>query len=150
MPPKAAQPPPPVPEVPPEPPAPQTGEGSFVFEDRRAKYTGQWQLFDGVLRKHGKGIYEEGSQRYEGDFVEDRMEGKGVFKFESGAVYAGGFHNNMFNGKGSYSWPDGSKYEGEWRDNKMHGHGTFTTARGQQFHGEFANGVGPGLHLHVH
>lgn len=51
---------------------------------------------------------------YEGDIVNDRNEGKGVFTFSNGNRYEGDFKDGMFHGKGVIYFPTGSRYEGEW------------------------------------
>ena len=33
------------------------GEGIFIHPVTKSKYEGQWQRFDGVMKRHGKGIY---------------------------------------------------------------------------------------------
>jgi hypothetical protein len=40
-----------------------------------------------VIKRHGKGTYSEGSNKYEGDWKEDKMSGVGKFTYASGAVY---------------------------------------------------------------
>eukprot|EP00762_Andalucia_godoyi_P001707 ANDGO_07047.mRNA.1 Phosphatidylinositol 4-phosphate 5-kinase 9 len=150
MPPKKAE---PVPEVPPEPAAPaepQSGSSSYVKPSHDAKYVGEWQIFDGVRMRHGRGIYTEGAQSYDGEFQKDAMHGFGMLKFASGASYEGSFEMGQFSGKGKYVWADGARYEGQWRNGKMHGSGIYHDGNGKEFRGQFANGVGPGLYQHVH
>lgn len=48
---------------------------------------GDWYRFDGVIKRHGRGLYEEGANKYEGEWKEDKMHGKGTFHFATGAVY---------------------------------------------------------------
>eukprot|EP01052_Picozoa_sp_SAG31_P001601 SAG31_NODE_54_length_29987_cov_4.570664_14_plen_128_part_00 len=105
---------------------------------------GGWQTFDGVVKKHGSGKYVSGDNSYEvrtlifsararvlpyrlrmpfptvaqGEWKEDMMDGKGEFKFASGACYSGTWVKNQFMGEGTYTWPDKTTYAGGWADNK--------------------------------
>jgi hypothetical protein len=45
--------------------------------------------------KLGNGFFEQ----YEGNWVEDKMEGYGTYQYLSGAVYSGEWKNNMHHGK---------------------------------------------------
>jgi hypothetical protein len=118
-----------------------------VLPANNARYDGEWVIVDGARVRQGRGVYVEGSQKYEGQFVKDVFHGTGKMNFASGAVYEGEWEHGLFNGKGRYVWPDGSSYDGTWRANKMHGQGVYKNAKGQEFHGEFANGVAKGLQL---
>ncbi len=67
---------------------------------------------------NGKGrlIHVDGDV-YEGDWVDNKAEGKGLFinfseKYGEGARYEGQWHNDQQNGKGTETWPDGSCYRG--------------------------------------
>jgi len=71
---------------------------------------------------------------------EDKMHGKGTYKFATGDVYEGGFVDGMFSGYGAYRFPDGSLYEGEWKDNLMHGAGYYLDKFSRRFEGEFLFG----------
>ncbi|CCW71408.1 unnamed protein product [Phytomonas sp. Hart1] len=96
--------------------------------------------------RHGQGIYASPQIRYEGDWVDDKMEGQGhLFFLQSGSSYEGGFRDGCFDGKGIYCWADGSRYDGEWRHNRMHGSGVYIDEDGQVFKGVFYSGTGPGL-----
>jgi hypothetical protein len=48
---------------------------------------GEWEKFDGVTKRHGRGVYQEGENRYEGEWKEDKIWGKGVFLYATGAIY---------------------------------------------------------------
>lgn len=54
----------------------------------------------------------------QGEWKEDMMDGKGEFKFASGACYSGTWVKNQFMGEGTYTWPDKTTYAGGWADNK--------------------------------
>jgi len=43
-----------------------------------------------------------------------------------GSKYEGEWVNNKINGKGIYKWKDGRVYNGEWLNNNMHGYGVYT------------------------
>ena len=68
--------------------------------------------------RHGSGKFIHGDYEYEGEFVDDQMSGKGVFKFASGASYDGEWKDNQYSGQGTFCWADGTSYTGEWASNK--------------------------------
>ena len=67
---------------------------------------------------HGKGTkkWKDGTT-YEGDFVNGKMEGTGVW-CKNGNEYKGEFKNDMFNGRGVITYSNGETYEGEFKDGK--------------------------------
>eukprot|EP00741_Cyanophora_paradoxa_P020551 tig00000227_g19838.t1 len=138
-------PPEPPPEAPAEaPPQEEKGSGSFLFGDG-SKYDGEFLKIDGVMKRHGRGTLIDGDRTYEGDWVMDKMHGKGMFRYSSGAVYEGDWADNQYEGRGKYTWNDGSYYEGEWKANKMHGEGVYIDVKGVMWRGRYYNGTGPGL-----
>ena len=66
-------------------------------------------MTDGGLRVVGRGCFGvfmlRGGGRYEGDYIDDKRTGHGI-----------------------YTWADGNRYEGDFLDGKMHGRGIFTWA----------------------
>ena len=67
--------------------------------------------------RNGNGIWKRGpgnSDKYEGEYVEDKKEGYGVFKWQNGNLYKGNFFNDQKHGYGEMYWNDGSCYKGEW------------------------------------
>ncbi len=126
---------------------PKSGNSRFEFPNG-AVYEGEWVVQwvagpagNSVPKKvrQGKGMYIHNGEVYEGDFVQDRIEGVGKYRFASGNVYEGELVNGQFNGRGSYHWTNGASYSGEWQCNRMHGRGVFLTSGGERFQGLFHN-----------
>jgi hypothetical protein len=56
---------------------------------------------------------------FTGGYMNDLMEGFGVYKYASGDVYKGMFRANKFEGQGCYYFAsNGSKIEGEFSEGK--------------------------------
>lgn len=95
--------------------------------------------------KHGKGRWQKGEGEqisvYEGDYVNDKKEGQGVFRWASGNLYEGEFKDDERHGKGTMVWTDGSKYEGDWFRGIQHGYGVISFPDGTQKEGYFDNNV---------
>ena len=119
---------------------PSAGEGVFIHKDCQAKYEGQWQRFDNVMKRHGTGIYTDCGSTYVGHFVEDKYEGFGTYTAVDGSVYKGEWKSGMMNGHGIYTWPDNSVYDGQWVNGYMEGQGTFTDSHGRVWTGTWHEG----------
>jgi len=76
---------------------------------------------------------------YSGEWVNDKFEGFGVYRYRNGTKYAGQFRASRRNGKGTYTWPDGATFVGEYKDDVRNGPGTFTFPNGAKFVGEYRN-----------
>ena len=61
-----------------------------------------WSLF--ILSKK----YFEGD-KYEGEWKDEKKDGKGKFCYSNGDIYEGGFLDNQKHGFGIYKWADGIK-----------------------------------------
>ena len=75
-------------------------------------------------KTHGKGklFYKNGNIKYEGDWINDEIEGNGKYYWEDGEYYIGQFKNGLRNGKGIKYYSNGNiKYEGNWIDDKFVG-----------------------------
>ena len=114
---------------------------------RKKFYDGEYiegQSEDGDVEKRvrdGYGIYDDGVEKYEGNFVNDMYHGRGKIVFASGAVYEGEFYENEFHGYGTYTQPqDVGTYDGEWDHGKWHGTGVYTDSDGVEWKGEFFHG----------
>ena len=64
-------------------------------------------------------------RRYYGEWLNNDMEGCGVYYWADGRRYEGQYHNDKKCGFGLYYWTDGRKYEGWWLKGKQHGLGTY-------------------------
>ena len=83
-------------------------------QDRTSLYTGYLDA-EGKRKGHGIKIFKNGD-KYEGEWVQDKA-----------------------NGKGKFWHADGDYYEGFWLDDKAHGQGLYTAANGSSYIGEWLN-----------
>ena len=75
---------------------------------------------------------------YEGNFLNQKFEGKGKIIFGDGSKYIGYFHNNMIHGSGKFFYAAGHVYQGEFIQNKKNGFGTIYLANGDNYSGNWA------------
>jgi hypothetical protein len=68
----------------------------------------------------GTFAYPDGS-RYDGQFVEGRLEGLGTWYFTNGDRYVGAFRSNFPHGKGTLYTAEGTVTIGEWREGEYVG-----------------------------
>ncbi|EFC41252.1 predicted protein [Naegleria gruberi] len=94
------------------------GAGSQIFKDG-SMYKGTF--VNGM--KHGKGVLKTSSNKYKGEWRDDKKEGSGVLLYSNSESYEGEFSNNFPHGKGRYIFKDQSVYEGEFIEGKRHGLG---------------------------
>lgn len=90
----------------------------FIFPDL-SRYDGEYREQDGVITRHGTGIYTDKATGcvYMGQWETDKHQGKGKMTFANGANYDGQWKEGTFHGIGIYSWPDGSSVSGEFVNN---------------------------------
>lgn len=77
--------------------------------------------------------------KYDGEWVNDRKEGKGVIFFKNGDSYFGSWKSDTRNGLGVFTKANGlGKYEGDWNNNYRHGKGVQKDGTGI-YDGEWVN-----------
>ena len=104
--------------------------------ETNGKYTGN--RVDG--KKIGEGTYEwNNGDKYEGEFKDDLMHGKGKLTIVGKGTYEGEFVRGKKSGEGTFKFINGDRYIGEWVDDKMQGSGQYTFANGDYYKGTFAN-----------
>lgn len=134
-------------------------EGTFV--------KGEKTLEDGTYLKgsfgngklNGKGLKITSLGRQEGDFVDNRLHGKGKYTLSFGTVMEGDFRDGFLEGEGKIIRQDGDysigkfkmgalhgtgkmksgihTYEGEFYENTLNGRGKRTSSDGEVLDGEF-------------
>lgn len=84
---------------------------------------------------------------YCGDFANGKYEGNGILydDYKKKTYYEGEFHDNKKNGKGKYYNNNKLVYEGEFSEDKYHGKGKIYYEDGTTYEGEFNNGVRNGM-----
>ena len=115
-------------------------------KDIKQKYEGQ--VVNGKKEGKGKYIYDNGSI-YEGDFKNDKREGNGVFYYANGDRYKGQFKDGFYQGNGIFYFNNGDKYEGGFDKNKYSGKGRYFYHNGDKFEGLWKNDKknGEGVHM---
>ncbi|TPX38372.1 hypothetical protein SmJEL517_g00191 [Synchytrium microbalum] len=102
------------------------GKGSLTFDDRPAKYSGNWT--NG--KRSGKGVLsydDENTCQYEGDWKNGLRHGFGTMKYHSGNSYEGEWRNGCKCGRGTMKWLNrNEEYVGEWKDGLPNGLGAYT------------------------
>ena len=77
---------------------------------------------------------------YEGEMVDDRRTGEGVYTWADQRTYVGTFVNDRRHGYGELTWPNGDRYEGEFREDQMTGSGRFVWDNTDVYEGDFVDG----------
>jgi hypothetical protein len=80
------------------------------------------------------------TDRFEGEYLNGRRHGRGVFSWANGDRYEGGYSEDNRAGVGVFTWGKGGRYDGEWHDNLPNGKGKLTKPDGTTYAGTFKNG----------
>lgn len=83
-------------------------------------------------------VYANGD-RYEGEYLDDKMHGYGELAYRSGDLYKGTYHHGH-RLKGHYTWSSGCSYDGEWKDGLQHGNAVYIYSNGDEYKGEYRLG----------
>lgn len=70
----------------------------------------------------------------------DCVDGRGEYRFPSGARYVGEFREGAMHGTGTCYYPDGSVYVGQWADRYPHGYGIKRWPDGLEWKGQWIKG----------
>ena len=61
-------------------------------------------------------------------------------QFDNGDTYEGNWVNDVINGYGKYTWSSGNVYEGNWKNDARNGYGKITWSDGDVYEGNWENG----------
>lgn len=112
-------------------------EGNGMFISENEKIQGVWT--ENKLNGLCEIIFENGDF-YQGNVVNNKMHGKGFYRWANMDVYEGDFTNGERSGVGTFTMKSGRSYEGEWVNDRPNGHGKMMYENGEWYHGEWANG----------
>jgi hypothetical protein len=123
---------------------PQNKEHTGVSPELEVSFMGtflpdQGEIINGKFT--GKGVWTaaDGS-KYDGEFENNKII-KGVWTAADGTKYEGGFKDNERHGQGVETMaPCGTRYEGGFKDNERHGPGILTFASGTNYEGVWKDG----------
>jgi hypothetical protein len=118
------------------------GEGILAYGPGRGSYSGTWR--QGKKHGIGKRVYSSGAE-YEGEFVEDALCGKGVYKSALGDLYCGDFKDDKFHGEGTLIKCCGDRYQGQLVRGQPAGVGRYEWEAGGFYEGEFNSMVRCGV-----
>mmetsp|Transcript_104606 Transcript_104606/g.300724 ORF Transcript_104606/g.300724 Transcript_104606/m.300724 type:complete len:295 (-) Transcript_104606:76-960(-) len=109
--------------------------GHGVWESKSEKYIGQWRVdaMDGC----GRQVWQDG-RVYDGQFKAGRLHGDGRMEWrsrEGSSSYEGQYLDDLKEGRGMYCSPAGQIYHGEWKQGMRHGRGAHTEADGKSRRG---------------
>ena len=117
------------------------------LKEKNCEYIGQWEK--GM--KSGKGkLLIHNKIVYDGEFLNNQFNGKGIFFDESENTYKGFWKNGKLCGEGEFISRTEGKYEGEFQDNYFHGKGTKIDKLGNRFEGYWLMGKKNGLFKFFH
>lgn len=102
------------------------------------------EIVNGKLNGYGIYKYTNGDT-YEGQFKNGVKEGYGKVQNESGCVYEGQWKQNVRCGHGLCYDTDGGIYEGAWVDDKHHGIGVYYYNSGNRYVGGWKDGLKHGI-----
>ena len=94
---------------------------------------------EGDYWTHCFGEYSTNEGTSTGEWLNDRLNGKGSIVWSDGSSYFGEFLDGDFHGLGTYDWGDGEKYVGEWLEGRFQGLGQYMWADGTMEMGIFYN-----------
>ena len=123
----------------------ETDEYYFIEDHKKFNlligdyYIGPW--LNDKMYGIGKIYLRDGRLKYQGDFVNNKLEGYGKYIFEDGDYYVGDFFNNLQHGKGKIYLKNGELlFQGEFIKDRIEGTGKlfFKEGRGY-FIGSFKN-----------
>ena len=122
-------------------------EGNFINNKKNGKgkeeteeyiYIGNYENDDKF--GEGKVEYKKKKDKYEGEFKDNNITGKGIYIWENGHIFEGNFLNGKMHGFGKYKWPEGGMYIGNYVNGTREGYGEFHWPNNKVFKGNFKNG----------
>lgn len=121
------------------------GKVRLYYDDDMTTLKFEGKLDEGYAVGYGEEYWENGRNKYFGNYVEGVYSGSGTLYLEDGTVlYRGLFENGEYNGYGELS-DNGSILCGEFKNGQLQGSGTIKKNNTTLFSGTFVDGVAEGI-----
>lgn len=101
-------------------------------------YAGSWSI-NKSFQGYGC-LYKADGSKFEGMWIDGKLNGKGRYFTNSNEYYVGDFVNGIANGEGSFGHADGTIYNGTWMNDQPEGEGEEIYKDGSRFKGNYLNG----------
>jgi hypothetical protein len=90
----------------------------------------------------GKGAFKYPSgAKYVGQFEKGFIHGKGTLYFSTGHIYIGDWEWQYREGNGKFTYNNGDEYIGQFKKSKFHGNGTMRYHNGDVYQGKWSNSM---------
>ncbi|KAJ1435008.1 Phosphatidylinositol-4-phosphate 5-kinase, core [Sesbania bispinosa] len=112
-------------------------KGKYTWSDGTV-YEGDWE----GDKMTGKGliVWSSGAFQYEGEFSGGYLNGYGTLRTSSGCIYRGGWRMNAQHGIGRKEYSNSDIYEGLWKEGVPEGSGRYTWNNGNVYIGNWKSG----------
>ena len=115
----------------------KNGPGEFDYIKLKMVYNGEFK--DDLREGNGKVVSKDGSHYYVGDWLNNKMDGNGIYYSSKLGTYKGQFRENNFEGKGNLVDLENNVYNGMFHKSKKRGKGELKMNNGNIYIGEFKN-----------
>ena len=115
----------------------------WYFNGQGKEFKGDTLVYEGEFKDglyHGKGLYVQGENRYQGDFIKGELSGEGKVTDAQGSVYEGEVKGWMPNGQGVRTDSQGNVLKGTFANSFMEGEGEYLGIDGTHYKGNFQYG----------
>ncbi|KEP61083.1 UNVERIFIED_CONTAM: MORN repeat-containing protein [Hammondia hammondi] len=77
-------------------------------------------------RKEGRGVYTyRNGDKFQGEYKNNKRTGLGRTDYSAGGFYHGNYENGRRSGEGTRRYANGDIYYGQWKDGRHDGYGTY-------------------------
>ena len=115
------------------------GRGCFISNNNNNNFIGYWK--NDLKTLNGKLYDKDFKLILNGNFINGKMNGKGMKIFDNGDKYEGNFEDDKINGFGIYYFNNGNQWEGNFINGNKNGIGKFTDSNGNVKEVEYKNDI---------
>jgi hypothetical protein len=90
-----------------------SGRGVFFGTPETGGARLEGSFIDGILNGQGRQVFPRENESYEGNLLNGKYEGTGIYRYQNGTWYEGEWHDSIPNGRGVYHG-SGHDFAGTW------------------------------------